>query len=108
MKKLLMILVGITFGMNVVAQDVYIPNAFSPNEDGINDIWKPIFNDTLIVEMYHLQIYDKTGVLIFTTHDYNEGWDGMPFDTTYVYRLTMKCTGCSEGITKSGTITSIK
>jgi gliding motility-associated-like protein len=100
--KTIITIIALTFSMSVMCQDVYIPNAFSPNGDGINDVWKPRFDDTLTVEMYHLQIYDKTGVLIFTTHDYNEGWDGMPFDTTYVYRLTMRCTGfyiiCENGV----------
>jgi gliding motility-associated-like protein len=107
MKKIIITVIALIFSMSIIAQDVYIPNAFSPNEDGINDIWKPIFNDTLIVEMYHLQIYDKMGVLIFTTHDYNEGWDGMPFDTTYVYRLNALCIG-HEKMDKNGIITVIK
>ena len=106
MKKIITI-IALTFSMNIIAQDVYIPTAFTPNGDGNNDIWKPRFDDTLTVEMYHLQIYDKTGVLIFTTHDYNEGWDGMPFDTTYAYRLNALCIGY-EKMYKNGIITVIK
>jgi len=107
MKKLLMILAGITFGMNVVAQDVYIPTAFTPNGDGTNDIWKPVFDEALSINHYNLQIFDRDGVMVFSTNEPTDGWDGFPFDTTYIYKLSMKCDGYSEGITKSGTITSI-
>ncbi len=61
---------------------IYIPNVFSPNNDGIND-WFTIYGDqpnvALIVE---LQIFDRWGNLLFTRNDFlpnNEklGWDGM-------------------------------
>jgi len=106
MKKLL-IVVAMFVGTTSFAQDVYIPNAFTPNGDGHNDIWKPVFDDTLSVNQYDLQIFDRDGVLVFWTNDPVEGWDGLPFDTTYVYKLTMKCEGHLNGISKSGTITSI-
>ena len=115
MKKLLTI-AALAFSMNAVSQEVYIPNAFSPNGDGINDIWKPVFNDTLSVKQYDLQIFDRNGVLIFKTSTPTEYWDGTwlgmslsnsIFDTTYVYRLSMKCEGYPEGFSKSGTLTSV-
>ena len=54
---------------------VYVPNAFSPNEDGVNDLFFPkgIGIDT---ESYDLWIYDRWGNLIFTTKDWFEGWNG--------------------------------
>ncbi len=53
----------------------YIPNSFSPNEDGINDIWRPIGN-TLDLSDYQLTIMDRWGKQVFSTGDYNEGWNG--------------------------------
>jgi len=53
----------------------YIPNSFSPNEDGINDIWHPVGN-TLDIEFYSLTITDRWGRQVFQTNDYDKGWNG--------------------------------
>jgi gliding motility-associated-like protein len=53
---------------------VYIPSAFSPNNDGKNDIFKPMIDGKLL--QYHFSIYDRWGQLIMRTSDPNKGWDG--------------------------------
>lgn len=53
----------------------YIPNSFTPNGDGINDIWRPIGN-TLDIQDYELTILDRWGNQVFSTRDYEEGWNG--------------------------------
>ena len=106
MKKLLTV-AALVFSMNAMSQDVYIPNAFTPNGDGRNDIFIPVFNDTLKIEDYNLEIYDRFGIQIFQSDNPNVGWDGLPFDTIYVYRFYMKCEGYNEAIVKSGNITLI-
>lgn len=51
----------------------FIPTAFSPNGDGINDVFKP----TLInFEDYQLEVYNRWGEKIFESDDVNLGWDG--------------------------------
>lgn len=50
-------------------------NAFSPNEDGTNDFFRPYTNCNLA--SYHLEIYSRFGNKIFETDDYNEGWNGV-------------------------------
>lgn len=52
---------------------VFIPNAFSPNADGSNDVFKPVADCALT---YAMQIYNKWGAVIFATEDLTEGWDG--------------------------------
>lgn len=69
---------------------LFMPNAFSPNEDGINEVLKPITSDPTIE--FHMMIFDRWGKLIFETYDIHEGWDGNidgePCPTgNYVYRL---------------------
>jgi len=50
-----------------------IPNAFSPNADGINDFFKP---KALNITNFSMNIYSRFGQQIFETHDLNRGWDG--------------------------------
>ena len=51
-----------------------IPNVFSPNGDGINDVFLPFFEFNL--RSYQLQIYDRWGNLLFQTTSATEGWTG--------------------------------
>lgn len=64
----------------------HVPNAFSPNGDGINDVFKPDITPSTIYD-YEMSIYDSWGENIFTSTDYNVGWDGR-------FRLGL----CSEGV----------
>ena len=52
---------------------IYIPNAFSPDNDGINDVFRVyghrIYNP-------YLKVYDKWGHIIFESNDLEVGWDG--------------------------------
>jgi len=52
---------------------IYIPNAFSPNNDGLNDKFL-IFGEN--ISKVSLEIYDRWGVKIFSTNDFYMGWDG--------------------------------
>jgi gliding motility-associated-like protein len=60
----------------IVGEDygLYVPNAFTPNGDGLNDVFQP--KGFGIVE-YELDIYDRWGERIFHTNDFNQGWDGI-------------------------------
>lgn len=53
---------------------MFSPNIFSPNQDNIEDTWKPEF-DIYPID-YNLNIYDKWGNLVFRTTDPNQSWDG--------------------------------
>lgn len=55
--------------------DIYFPNAFSPNEDYKNEIFKPkIYNEHLI-KAYQLMVFNRWGSNVFSTTDFNQGWD---------------------------------
>lgn len=59
---------------------VYLPSAFSPNGDGINDLFYPQ-SDHAVERVNYLRIYDRWGGVVFerndfTTNDPNFGWDG--------------------------------
>ncbi len=65
----------ITYALEVTERfpKIYIPNAFSPNNDGTNDTFKPVAD---CESTYFMQIYNKWGSIIFSTEDITEGWDG--------------------------------
>jgi gliding motility-associated-like protein len=71
---------------------LYIPDAFSPNDDGINDVFY-IYADGILTESFELSIYDRWGVQVFHTTDINQYWDGtyqgkkVPLGC-YIYKLT--------------------
>jgi len=53
---------------------VYIPNAFTPDDDEFNNIFQPVV--ALPAESWRLRIYNRWGQLIFESFDQSEGWDG--------------------------------
>jgi gliding motility-associated-like protein len=53
----------------------YLPNAFTPNGDGLNDSFGVIPRYDYISK-YHLSIYNRWGQRIYETTDINKGWDG--------------------------------
>ena len=69
---------------------LWVPNSFTPNNDGNNEIFLPIVND---VAYYQFEIYNRTGELFFMTNSTEQGWDGTvngkPVQTgVYVWRIT--------------------
>lgn len=54
--------------------DIFVPNAFTPNDDGLNDFIKPSFS--IIPENYIFIVYNRYGSKIFETSNISEGWDG--------------------------------
>jgi len=51
-----------------------MPNAFSPNGDGFNDVYKPIQYQSLTE--FHAYIYNRWGQMLFDWTDPSTGWDG--------------------------------
>ncbi|MCK4289333.1 MAG: gliding motility-associated C-terminal domain-containing protein [Bacteroidales bacterium] len=52
---------------------LYVPNAFSPNGDSKNDIFKPVSQN---VDKFKMYVYNRWGTLIYETNDPTNGWDG--------------------------------
>lgn len=53
----------------------YVPNSFTPNGDGLNDIFKPVMGGHKESE-YEFYIFNRWGELIFQTRSADAGWDG--------------------------------
>ena len=54
--------------------NLYIPNAFTPNDDGKNDIFKPGYGENIV--SYYMEIYNRWADKIFTSNHIEKGWDG--------------------------------
>jgi gliding motility-associated-like protein len=52
-----------------------LPNAFTPNGDGLNDVFKILYNSS-VSSINYFRIYNKAGRLVFETKNIDEGWDG--------------------------------
>ncbi len=76
------------------------PNAFSPNNDGVNDTWHPLMYGNH--EHYELSIYNRWGERVFHSFTPNAGWDGthkgvLQNSGTYYFLVKAKClTGTAE------------
>jgi gliding motility-associated-like protein len=57
-----------------VTPEILMPNAFTPNDDGRNDIIKPVL--TFIPQKYIFQVFDRWGSQIFSTQNPDDGWNG--------------------------------
>lgn len=74
---------------------IYVPNAFSPNGDGTNDIFTAKGEG---VKTYKMYIFDRWGNLAFLTDDINKGWDGrfmgkgeeIVQEDVYVWKIELK------------------
>lgn len=54
----------------------HIPNTFTPNDDGKNEIFTPIFYSGFDSTFLDFKIYDRWGAEVFSTQTFNVGWDG--------------------------------
>jgi gliding motility-associated-like protein len=74
----------------------YVPNSFTPNDDELNQTFKPIIFSGINFEKYNLKVFNRWGELIFESNDPIIGWDGTyaafgPCKSdTYVWKLTFE------------------
>ena len=71
---------------------LYLPNAFTSNNDGLNDIFR--VKDPTFIVTFKMNIYNRWGQLVFSTNDPYKGWDGryknkdQPFGN-YIWRIIL-------------------
>ena len=71
---------------------IFIPKSFSPNADGINDVFKI---HSVNVEAFEMSVFDQWGEFLFTTNDVSLEWDGTLYNQkvrkgAYVYVIKLK------------------
>jgi gliding motility-associated-like protein len=70
---------------------VFVPSAFSPNGDGLNDIFRVKIQDD--ITEFHMMVYDRWGHMVFESDDPTRGWDGSAgsiksLSATYLWAIT--------------------
>jgi gliding motility-associated-like protein len=87
---------------------MYIPSAFTPNGDGINDVFKVI---AVGAASFEINIFNRWGDVVYSSSDTEEAWvgdthsNGTYFIEDGIYNYVVKVRGYnSEAIEKSGTI----
>jgi gliding motility-associated-like protein len=71
---------------------LFIPNAFTPDGDGLNDAFHVVPSKEENITSFNMQIYDRWGKFLWETYDINEGWPGTTNDypcpvNAYVYKV---------------------
>ena len=64
---------GDTYTVSIGSSALECPNAFSPNDDGVNDIWKVSYRSLID---FHCEIFNRNGQRIYGFDDPSDGWDG--------------------------------
>ncbi|MGV3631575.1 MAG: gliding motility-associated C-terminal domain-containing protein, partial [Bacteroidota bacterium] len=59
----------------VIQPFIYVPTAFTPNEDEYNQQFRPVV-DLFEISDYHFTVFDRWGQVVFKTDEYDDGWDG--------------------------------
>lgn len=87
---------------------IYVPNSFSPNNDGINDTFLPIqLYRELIV--YEFLVFDRWGELLFQTNNPNQPWDGINYKTdVYVWKVKFQSFDQTNVQVMHGHVTLVK
>ena len=91
-------------------EGLYVPTGFTPNGDGLNDVFRPLlFGDIISMKF---TVYNRWGEIVFQTTKPGQGWDGnykgIPQDPNlFVWTCTWQLTGMEPG-KKSGTFLLVR
>ena len=89
---------------------LYSPTVFSPDGDGINDLFKVYGRG---ISDYKIEIFTRWGHMVYKSNELNEGWDGtfkgkdLPTGT-YVYKIKTSKNSDDKKLVKSGTIALVR
>ena len=98
--------------LNLLGIDIYIPNVFSPNNDGVNDLFKISYFPNESIESVTFTIFDRFGDMVYSTESWPVAWDGKSKDGrfynpgvfTYVFHYV--CNGST--VLEKGDITLLR
>lgn len=90
---------------------MYVPSAFTPNGDGLNDIFR-VFAGEAVTD-FNLLVYNRGGQLVFSGHDKSKGWDGkingvIQPSQVYVWMIRYRIMGDAKEKLLKGTVTLLR
>jgi gliding motility-associated-like protein len=98
----------------IVVPSVFVPNAFTPDGDGVNDVFLPVALD-VVPDDYVFEVFDRWGRIVFSTNVPGKGWDGRHANGgdilpqgVYVWRMETRPMYTSDKKEHRGIITLLK
>jgi gliding motility-associated-like protein len=99
----------------IVKEDfnLYVPNAFTPDNDDYNNVFLPIVNGDFDIYSYRLLIFNRWGEVLFESNDAEIGWDGayggeIVATGTYIWQITLNKQSRDEPSIYRGHVTLLK
>lgn len=94
---------------------VYVPNSFTPDGDGNNDVFAPVVTGLSSTSRYSFSVYNRWGELIFNTEDPTDVWVGdinggthFAEDGAYVYEIKIQFNSGEEPFKRIGTVVLVR
>jgi gliding motility-associated-like protein len=94
---------------------VYVPNSFTPDGDGKNDVFAPVVTGLSSTSRYSFSVYNRWGDLIFETKDPTEVWVGdvnggshFAEDGAYVYEIKIQFSSGEDPFKRMGTVVLVR
>jgi len=94
---------------------VFVPNAFTPDNDGINDVFLPQMASRDHLKKYEMRIFDRWGTMVFSTADPREPWTGnirggghYAQSDVFLYKITFETTDSSQSQVIEGSVTLLR
>ncbi|MEK9612853.1 MAG: gliding motility-associated C-terminal domain-containing protein, partial [Flavobacteriaceae bacterium] len=90
----------ISNSIKIYYNELFVPNAISPNSDGVNDYWRIVGLEAF--KNSHVVIYNRLGIKVFESKDYRNDWNGsfngdpIP-DGTYFYEIHLSNNEIKKG-----------
>ena len=94
---------------------VFIPNAFTPDGDAVNDCFAPVINDVELAE-YEFMVFDPWGLQVYQSFDREDCWNGRGAEdenyyagsAIYSYRLLVRAADSAEKLEFTGTVVLLR
>ncbi len=94
---------------------IFVPNCFTPNTDGRNELFKPSIRGESLIQTYEFKIFNRWGDVLFTTNDINDGWygevDGGEYfasDAVYSWKIKIMPKDGLEPFEQTGHLTVVR
>jgi PKD repeat protein len=95
--------------------NVYVPNAFSPDADNVNDVFFPVIVGKGLIDKYELRVYDRWGVEVFFSEDMDAVWVGdfrggeyYVQNDIYVWQIKYRLRGAEDSDVITGHVMQIR